>query len=44
MLDNGHFSAALVGVAVFQLAALLSAARVGQGVRLARVASSGAGT
>lgn len=44
MLDNGHFSAALIGVAVFQLAAMLSAARVGQGVRMARLASSGAST
>jgi MFS family permease len=39
LLDQGRFSAALVGVAVLQSAALLSAARVGQGVRTARVAS-----
>lgn len=38
LLDEGRFSAALVGVAVLQGAALLSAARVGQGVRLAGVA------
>ncbi len=33
MLDRGQFAAALAGVAVLQCAALLSAARVGQGVR-----------
>jgi MFS family permease len=43
LLDGGRFSAALVGVAVLQCAALASAARVGQGVRTERFAS-GAGT
>jgi FSR family fosmidomycin resistance protein-like MFS transporter len=43
LLDRGRFSAALVGVAILQCAALASAARVGQGVRTERVASS-AGT
>lgn len=33
MLDHGHFSAALIGVAVLQCAALISAMRVGNGVR-----------
>lgn len=33
MLDRGHFSAALVGVAMLQCAALFSATRVGNGVR-----------
>jgi MFS family permease len=43
MLDKGRFSAALAGIAVLQCAALLSAARVGQGVRAQR-AVQGLGT
>jgi len=39
LLDHGRFSAALVGVAVLQCAALASAARVGQRVRTERVAT-----
>jgi MFS transporter, FSR family, fosmidomycin resistance protein len=39
LLDHGRFSAALIGVAILQCAALASAARVGQGVRTDRVAS-----
>jgi MFS family permease len=39
MLDRGNFSAALVGVAVLQCAALASAARVGHGVRAERAVS-----
>ncbi|MFN7571096.1 MAG: MFS transporter [Betaproteobacteria bacterium] len=35
LLDAGHFRAALAGVAVLQVAALLSALRVGRGVRQA---------
>jgi MFS transporter, FSR family, fosmidomycin resistance protein len=38
LLDHGRFSAALVGVAILQCAALASAARVGRGVRTARLA------
>lgn len=40
LLDQGRFSAALVGVAILQTAALASAARVGQGVRAARAATA----
>jgi MFS family permease len=40
LLDQGRFSAALVGVAVLQCAALASAARVGRWVRTDRIASS----
>jgi MFS family permease len=43
MLDQGRFSAPLVGVAVLQCLALASAARVGQGVRAGR-AAQGAGS
>lgn len=43
MLDHGQFSAALVGVAILQCAALASAARVGQEARAQR-AVQGAGT
>jgi MFS family permease len=39
LLDHGRFSAALVGVAVLQCAALASAARVGRRVRIERVAT-----
>lgn len=39
LLDHGRFSAALFGVAILQSAALLSAARVGQGVRALRTSS-----
>src|SRR6267142_2080175 len=39
LLDHGRFSAALVGVAVLQCAALASAARVGRRVRTERVAT-----
>ena len=39
LLDHGRFSAALVGVAVLQCAALASAARVGRRVRSERVAT-----
>jgi MFS transporter, FSR family, fosmidomycin resistance protein len=40
LLDHGRFSAALVGVAVLQCAALASAARVGRRVRTERKTSS----
>jgi MFS family permease len=40
LLDSGRFSAALVGVAILQCAALASAARVGRRVRTERIASS----
>jgi len=43
MLDQGRFSAPLVGIAVLQCLALASAARVGQGVRAGR-AAQGAGS
>lgn len=38
ILDAGHFSGALVGVAVLQIAALTSALRVGRGARVAHAA------
>lgn len=38
VLDSGRFSAALMGVAVLQIAALASALRVGRGVRTAHAA------
>jgi MFS transporter, FSR family, fosmidomycin resistance protein len=43
MLDRGEFSVGLIGMAVLQVAALASAARVGHGVRAQR-AAQGAGT
>jgi MFS family permease len=39
LLDHGHFSSALLGVAVLQCAALASAARVGRGVRTQSIAT-----
>jgi len=39
LLDQGRFAAALIGVAILQTAALVSAARVGQGMRAARLAT-----
>lgn len=39
LLDAGNFAAAMVGVAVMQILALLSALRVGQGMRQASVRS-----
>jgi predicted MFS family arabinose efflux permease len=42
LLDRGHFVHALIGVAVLQTAALLSAARVGRGARRLRAARGAA--